>query len=646
MKRIWTVIALVAALFAILAVRLLKPAPVNLLLVTLDTTRADRLGCYGFSGALTPALDRLARQGTLFENAYCATPITLPSHATIFTGLQSAEHGLRINGEGKLDPSIPTLARILKSGGFSTGAFVASFVLDSRFGLDAGFDAYDDEIGGGADREGWLERERSGDQVVDRALSWLESRADEPFFCWVHLFDPHFPYYPHEETFGARFLASPYDGEVAFMDRQVGRLAEFLAEQGLDRRTLVIVAGDHGESLGEHGEQTHGYLLYNGALRVPLIAHLPGRVPAGQRVREAVSLADVFPTVLDFVVGRRTGRGFARALKGRRIGSGTCYAETSLPFLQFGWSPMRAVVEGNLKLIEGAARELYDLERDPKEKDNIVHSRARQADAMVSVMAGVEAGLRHHAAAAVRLTPEDERILTSLGYASGLDSTRKPAPEVILPDVRDRIGLLDDVNRARQALSGDHAEEALSLAQNAVAHDPGNVEFELVLAAALGAAGRRDEAARILETIRGDVDRFVPTETWLSATILLASCRMEAGKADEAASLLREVLSVDESHPSAMNSLAWYLATRRKPAPGSVEEAVRMAETVVGSSGRKDPAYLDTLAAAYAAAGRYEDAAQAAQEALALIAGATAERQETALRKRLARYRKGKRYVE
>ncbi|MBL8851835.1 MAG: sulfatase, partial [Planctomycetaceae bacterium] len=278
---------------------MLAPRRPNLLLITLDTTRADRLGCYGYDGAKTPTLDALANSGARFSRAYATAPLTLPSHATMMTGLYTPEHGLRTNGKGRLHSEIPTLAESLQQAGYRTGGFVGAFVLDAEFGLNQGFDEYDADLSQSRRTDDPLHRERPGNAVVDRALAWLGADANEPFFCWVHLYDPHFVYQSHAAEFGDEFEQRPYDGELAFVDQQVQRLTGFLTSNEIAEDTLVIIVGDHGEGLGDHQEMMHGYMLYNSTLHVPWIVSWPGRIPSDVVVDEPVSLVDLMPTTLD-----------------------------------------------------------------------------------------------------------------------------------------------------------------------------------------------------------------------------------------------------------------------------------------------------------------------------------------------------------
>ena len=273
----------------------------HLLLITLDTTRADRIGCYRYSKARTPVLDALAAAGVRCEHAYTVAPLTLPAHSSLFTGLYPVENGIRTNGRGRLDDAIPTLAEVLRRQGYDTSAFVGSFVLNGKFGLDRGYNTYDDDFASDYPTNDALHVERTGASVVDAALEWLKAPRSRPFFCWVHLFDPHSPYLAHADLFGDEFAERPYDAEIAYVDQQVGRLLEFLQRCGLESETLVVVVGDHGEGLGEHLEQTHSMMLYNSTMHVPLIFRHPTRLAGGRRLAANVSMVDISPTILDLL---------------------------------------------------------------------------------------------------------------------------------------------------------------------------------------------------------------------------------------------------------------------------------------------------------------------------------------------------------
>ena len=325
-----------------------QPAPTaagfNLLLITLDTVRADRLGAYGYAGVETPNLDRLASEGVRFAEAGSPVPLTLPAHATILSGLLPPRHGVRNNGAERFPEEPATLATRLAAAGYRTGAFIGAFVLDRRFGLGRGFDRYDDEIP--RERAADLDAERPGRVVTDRALAWLSEKSEKPFFAWVHLYDAHAPYAP-PEPFRTLYADRPYDGEIAEVDAQVGRLLAELDRLGIAGRTVVVVVGDHGEALGEHGELTHGLLLYEPSLHVPLLLRAPGVLPTGWVVETPVSLVDLAPTLaglLDCPLSAKTdrpldGRDLSRQLRERREPAAEDLYAESLYGTTFGWSP-------------------------------------------------------------------------------------------------------------------------------------------------------------------------------------------------------------------------------------------------------------------------------------------------------------------
>src|SRR5438309_11036344 len=286
-----------ASLLAISAFAAANSAP-NVIVITIDTLRADHLGCYGYKQIKTPNIDALAADGARFDRAYTPVPVTLPAHTVIFTGTYPMLSGIHDFSANKLNPEQPTLASILKERGYTTGAVIGSAVLDRRFGLDHGFDFYYDHFDFSRLQESNLdEMERLGNVVADTALDWLANNYQKKFFLWMHLYDPHYPYRP-PAPYSEEYRDRPYDGEIAFADAQVGRLIEFLKDKGLYQNTLIILSGDHGESLGEHGEKTHGFFIYNATLHVPLIIHLPGGMHA-KTLANLVNLADLMPTVLD-----------------------------------------------------------------------------------------------------------------------------------------------------------------------------------------------------------------------------------------------------------------------------------------------------------------------------------------------------------
>ena len=354
----------------------LRPSPesLNLVFVTLDTLRADRLGCYGFAGIETPNIDGLAREGILFEHVTSAVPLTFPAHSSIFTGLLPPHHGVRDNGGFFLEDDKTTLAERLKGAGYTTGGFIGAWVLESRWGLAQGFDKYSDKFDLSQYKVLSLGTvQKKGDEVMNDALAWLDGVKDRKFFAWVHLYDPHSPYEP-PEPYLSRYPDQPYLGEVAYTDHVVGRLLDYLRGAGLMERTLVVLTADHGESIGEHSESTHAYFIYDATTAVPLII----RTPWGYRGRNRTQVAsvDLFPTVLDLLglapQDGIDGHSLVRAVMDPAAELGhVAYSETYFPRYHFGWQHLRSLRDGAYKFIDAPIPELYDLAKDPQEKQNI-----------------------------------------------------------------------------------------------------------------------------------------------------------------------------------------------------------------------------------------------------------------------------------
>ena len=440
----------------------------NVIFVTLDTTRSDHIGCYGDQRAVTPELDGLAQRGVLFERAYTPIPLTLPAHSSMFTGLYPPEHGIRTNGKNSLSEDLPTLAEAFLARGYETGAFVASFVLDSKFGLERGFQTYDDDLTGTTPADEALHRNREGKVVVNRALDWLSGRAQRPFFCWVHLYDPHIPYQDHRDQFGKQFLDRPYDAEIAYVDVQVGRLLKFVQSQKLDDRTLIIVVGDHGEGLDEHQERRHGQMLYNSTLQVPWIMSLPGTYPAGKRISTPVSLADVYPTLISEMhlsgAAKISGQSVLPLIYGQNVVSRSLYAETNDPFLESGWSPLRSLIHDQWKYIRSPRAELYDIIADPRETRNLADELNDQMQQLEQQLADLEGQLKVRQGDDVKLSPAEKRNLASLGYVGHTGNTDALAVNPKLHDIKDMISHYNALEDARILLDEgkfDQSEQQL-----------------------------------------------------------------------------------------------------------------------------------------------------------------------------------------
>jgi len=547
-----------------------RPRP-HILLVTLDTTRADRLGCYGYTAGQTPVLDALAAAGVLCERATTVAPLTLPAHTSMFTGLYPVESGVRTNGRGRLDDTIPTLAEVLKQQGYDTAAFVASFVLDRKFGLDRGFRTYDDEFADDEPGGEALHRQRRGELVVDAALEWLQAKRAKPFFCWVHLYDPHAPYLSHAESLGSKYAHSPYDGEIAYVDVQVGRLVDFLKSRGLESDTLVVVVGDHGEGLEQHVEKQHGMTLYHEVLHVPLIFRHVGRLSAKQRVAEDVSLVDLSPTILDLLglEDRRmiTGKSVKRLLAGEHAIPSPCYSATDEPFLSNGWSPLRSLIEGQWKYIRTTKPELYDLATDPHEQNNLVETAPETVRMLDSRMAEFEARLVPREAIVVQLSASERRTLEANGYlAGGRKAVAKidaihfptgPAPAG-LPDVKDMLSLDAAVEEAQELIARGSIDAAIGRLRDVIHHAPGHVKAHWLLSCALREQGEFDAAIDVLHALL----EFKPE--CREAHYGLALVFVANGRQEDAIAELTQALQIDPEFPEAHYLLAiWSMHSGR-----------------------------------------------------------------------------------
>lgn len=519
----------------------------NVILVTLDTTRADHVGCYGYEAASTPALDDMAANGVLFENAYTPIPLTLPSHASMLTGLYPPEHGLHANGMGRLASEIPVLAEILKQRHYLTGAFLSAFVLNSKFGLNRGFQTYDDDLSMTTQADSFVSRRRDGRSVMDAALSWLQERKSQPFFCWVHLYDAHAEYDARESQFGDRFVRHPYDAGIAAEDVQLQRLRDFLKNHRLEDQTLVIIAGDHGEGLMQHGEQEHGLLLYQSAVRVPLIVAGPRFVKPGHRVPSAVSLVDVMPTVLDCLSVIKkiptSGRSLKRSLQGEDLASVPCYAETDVP-LEHGWAPLRVLITDRYKYIQTTHDELYDLIDDPGETRNLVQSQKTERDDLAASLEEMLAGFVPRAAGTVHLTPKEQQVLSSLGYTGGKRATAEVASPERLPDVKQMIPVYNMGLEAKGLLAARHTAAAIDKLNAILELAPEYTEARVLLGDALISQRKFSEAAQAFDAV------LVIDPDHATAHAHLAGALAAQKRLEEAVTHYRRALKIDSEGAS------------------------------------------------------------------------------------------------
>lgn len=511
----------------------------NLLVVTLDTTRADRLGCYGAPDARTPALDRLAAEGLRFDQAVATAPLTLPSHASLFTGLYPPTHGARSNTEFRLAERHVTLAELFASAGYETAAFVSAFVLDARYGLAQGFGEYDDRVGESGGRgfpSGTAERPALA--TTDAFLSWLDRKSSgKPFFAWVHYFDPHAPYAPRE-PFASQMPSRPYEAEIASVDAQVGRLREALEKHGLWDGTVVLVVADHGESLGEHGERTHGLFLYDAVMRVPFLLRLPGGSARGVITDRIVSLVDVLPTVVDlFGLADSTRREGESLLWAPSERNRAVYMESLYPWLDYGWAPVTGLRRRADKYVLAPKDEYYDLSTDPGETKSVLASPGRTllGRSLRKLLAGWPPLLETSPVAVP--SAEETARLQSLGYATGPG----PGGRGPLRDPKEMVEVASMLIDANALLQSGRNDEALVLAKKAAALSPDDRSVLQLLGKVylrLGRLAEAEESLRAFTRIRPKAD----------VSLLLAQILILKGQLQPAALLLDQAQALDPRH--------------------------------------------------------------------------------------------------
>lgn len=454
-------------------------------LISIDTLRSDRLPAYGYRGVATPAIDAFARDAILFEHAFSHVPLTLPAHASLFTGRLPRAHGVRDNLGYRLDPAAPApLAEILRDAGWATGGAVSSYVLRAETGIARGFEFFDAAMDPGLSVDLGA-AQRPGGLSVDRALAWLAEPRERPPFFFLHLYEPHTPYEP-PSPFRERYR-DPYDGEIAAADALVGRFLDALRERGLYDRSLIVLLSDHGEGLGDHGEDEHGLLLYREAIQVPLLVKLPGGRRAGERARDAAGLVDVLPTLLDALALPIPGGLDGRSLLGRGGEPRTVVAETFYPRIHFGWSHLASAIRLPYQVIEGPDPELYDLHADPAQTKNI---RASERRALSELRSAARTGVGDFREPADE-DPETAKKLAALGYLGSRNSAAGDGP---LADPKAMLPVLRRFRLAESALSAGQPQEALPVLEQVVAESPGMTEGWLRLGQARGALGQTEGA--------------------------------------------------------------------------------------------------------------------------------------------------------
>ncbi len=540
----------------------------SLIVITVDTLRADRVGAYGYRKARTPSMDKLAQQGVLFSQAFSHVPLTLPSHCSLFTGFLPLSHGVRDNGE-RLRSTPATLAEIARGRGYATAAFVGAFPLDSRFGLNRGFDTYDDLYGSRNRIQDMAFVERRAEEVNRRAEEWIRAHSREPFLVWVHYFDPHAPYDP-PPPFDREFAGREYDGEIAYADECLGKLLEVVKDSGRADGTLVVLTSDHGEGLGAHEEKTHGIFIYDATLHVPLIIAGPEPLPRGRVVEAQVGLSDVLPTVLDLM-----GWPAQRTLPGRSLvpmmtrpgadvdGSARpLYIESMAPLLSRNWAPLRGIRTSAWKYIDAPTAELYDLKSDPGETLNLHDSRP---EIVRRLRGDMETAITRQAVSPSDTSPgpaadrEARQKLRSLGYlGSGVGPATMPRP-----DPKTMIALDNLLSDAVNASETNRLEEADKIYKDILRRQPDYVIGYDYAAYNLAKMGRGGEAIRLLEEAVG---RGLGTDQILAH---LGLYYQEAGRLDDSIRTLETALELNPDVSEAYNDLGVSLFKS-----GRIEEAI------------------------------------------------------------------------
>jgi arylsulfatase A-like enzyme/Flp pilus assembly protein TadD len=579
-------------------------AGANLLVVTFDTTRADRIGCYGNDEIRTPAVDRLAREGVLFSKALAPAPTTLPSHASVMTGLYPYHHGARANGLYRLDEEHITLGEVLSEQGYSTGAVVSAFVLDSQFGIDQGIREFDDDMGGEREFDSFEIPERAADKTTKRAESWLRMHRDSPFFLWVHYYDPHFPY-EAPRPFSDQYDVA-YDAEIAFADFELGRLLAVLDELELTDNTLVVLAGDHGEGLGQHNEEAHACLIYESTMQVPLIMRCGERLGGGVHISREVSLVDIVPTVLAMLGVEPPQDLDGIDLTQPATAPRPIFLETLQGLADHGWAALLGVREGSMKYIYGPEVELYDLDRDPYEEEDLAAARPQLAATMqkrLEAFFGEDLEQAASAGPAQALSPDAIAKLEALGYLRGAgDAPSAPARR---PHPKDMIPLMAQIQQAMALEKRQGLDAMITRLEEILEEHPDLYHARHLLGKAYFKRGDVDLAEQeFIECLNIRPDHARPLMS-------LARLKTSEREIDDARTLYRQVVEEHPEHIVAVNEFGMWLLQQ-----GEYGESVEMLTRALRLQPR-DQNLPDVLTDAMLGIGRGEEAKALFREMLA-----------------------------
>lgn len=545
-----------------------------IIVISVDTLRADRLPIYGYRKVTTPAIDGLAADGIVFDHAWSHAPQTLPSHASIFTGRLPFEHGVRDNLGFTLKAGEATLADMLKARGFATGGFVSAYVMRHDTGIGRGFDTYDDRLPTSSPEVAIGEVQRPGADTLAGARAWLAAQASPRFFLFLHLYEPHTPYTPP-----ARFAQfDSYDGEIAYSDELIGQLVADLKSRGLYDEALIVFLSDHGEGLGDHGEAEHGLFLYQETMRVPLVVKLPRQASAGTRVAAPVQHIDLVPTILALAQapkpGGLRGRSLVPAFSGGPIPEQGIYAEALYPRFHFKWSELFSLTDARYRYIRAPRDELYDIQEDRAERTNVAEARGSTRVAMRQALDSLMAGTTLDEPTSV--TAEDRERLKALGYI-GMQATAGTAPGAeTLPDPKDMVHVLEQYRSALNLMRDGRTGESLALFERIGAENPGMADVWSEIGGILIRLGRTDEAIaayrRLVEMAPHDP----------SALVTVAQLLVQAGKLDEAQAQANAAVAMlanaEGRWKAAAHRVLMRVALERKDAAAARAEAAKANE--------------------------------------------------------------------
>ena len=622
--------------------------PPNVLIITMDTTRVDRIGCYGYDRIQTPNIDAMAREGILFEEAFSVQPVTLPSHCSIFTGTYPFHHGVRDNNIYKLADENLTMAEILKQRGYLTTAFLASYILHGRFGLYQGFSFYNDRFIQPR-QKGRLPVERRASEVSFLASEWLdvikEDLEKKPFFLWLHYYDPHAGYDPPHPYKTA--YSNPYDGEIAYMDDWIGYFFDELKKKGLWENTIVVLVADHGESLGHHKEKTHGIFIYRQTTHVPLIIRYPKTLSPGTRIKERVSTVDILPTLLDLlnikVEAKMDGVSLLSLIKGtRKQPDRAIYSEAFIP-KSFNWSELKGIRKGKWFYIEAPHPELYNIDAKVEISENLIEKHPQTAadlqNRLLAMLADTDSAKVEHVVA----DEEMVRRLQALGYfVGGGEYAEKDEAAGPRPDPKDKVKFFNLYQRANSLIAREAYEPGALLLETIVEQDPGNHRFRMELGNAYIELERFQDAEKQFKHIlsyRSQDPRLhyllgLCYENWGKTEMALKAYReavalnpnhflahfhrgliqIKAGKWDAAERAFMEARRLKPRDPTTLNNLGYIAIKGRNDFEGGINLIRQALKRNPGN-----PTILGSLGSAYANAGDYEKASEHLNAALALV---------------------------